>query len=92
MGAVDGCGSEADLPLTAGAVSDCAGLSRNSKTLRLRGKDSRSTVKELPLLGGRSQQMICNVSSVWGFYKSLDVAVILPFSPGSQERPGSVKT
>ena len=26
---------------------------------------------------------------VWGFYTSLDVSVILPFSPGSQERPDS---
>ena len=26
---------------------------------------------------------------IWGFYASLDVSVILPFSPGSQERPDS---
>ena len=55
-----------------------------------RGRSCRSIVKEPPPLGGRAQQLISNsVSSSLGFYTSLDVSVILPFSPGSQERPDS---
>lgn len=51
-----------------------------------RKEKQRSIVKEFPPLSRRSHQMICSVSFNFRFCKALNMSVILPFSPGSQER------